>query len=100
MSINNLLIHGSRAYGWLIGGARVPGLSPQALAYWESMQRCSAAGLDFDVGGAPREGVRHLKQRLGAEWEDASAAVLVRPRFLAPLGELWQRAAARRQLAG
>ena len=93
VTIANVLLHDGRAYGWMMGGLQLPGLSPQATAHWDLMQRCAAQGLDYEVGGAPTDGVGELKVRLGAVYEDAFTALRVRPRIFAVAARLQQRLA-------
>lgn len=66
------LVHGGRAYGWLIGAADGQrGAGVQAALLWASVRTAREAGLDtVDLGGVPTPGIRHFKLSAGAEAEE------------------------------
>jgi hypothetical protein len=76
----NVSIVDDRFWGWLMVGERVPGPSPQMMAYWDAVQWSLSRGLACDFGGAPTPGIRAFKLQMGGELEHCRTAERVRPR--------------------
>lgn len=75
------IVHRDRLWGWKLVGPHITGRSPHALAYWDMIEQCGERRLDFDLGGAPTEGIGQLKARLGGELQDAVVATRESPMF-------------------
>jgi hypothetical protein len=80
MLVMNVSIVDDRVWGWLMAGKRVPGPSPQMMAYWDAVQWSLSRGLACDFGGAPTPGIRAFKVQMGGEPECCWTAERVRPR--------------------
>ena len=63
------VIGDERLWGWQIAGPSVRSMSPHTLLHWDSFKWAIARELAYDMGGVPHEGIRVIKQSLGAELE-------------------------------
>lgn len=74
------IVDPSRLWFWLLVGERVKGPSPHAIGYWDLIESSLSRGLACDFGGAPTQGIRDFKVRMGGVLERGVTAERVRPR--------------------
>lgn len=73
------IIDDERLWCWLLIGDHNDGPSPHATAYWDSIQWSLSRRLSCDLGGAPNEGIRNFKMRIGGVSEHGVRGERVSP---------------------
>jgi Acetyltransferase (GNAT) domain len=96
LAVSAGIVDTGRVWEWLIGGERVKGPSPHLIAYSDVIDWSLGRGLACDFGGAPTEGIRAFKVRMGCVAEPCVVAERIRPRAYRAARSLHARLAARR----
>lgn len=84
-----------RLWCWMLIGDRAHRPTPHATAYWDSIQWSLSHGLSCDFGGAPNEGIRNFKMRMGGVSEQGFRGERVSPAAYRKLRALHGRITAR-----
>jgi Acetyltransferase (GNAT) domain len=74
------IVDTDRLWLWLLVGERTKRPNPHVIAYWDSIEWSLGHGLACDLGGAPTDGIRDFKLRMGVVTERCADAERVRPR--------------------
>jgi hypothetical protein len=85
------IIDTDRLYAWIITGDHDRNPSPHIFAYWDIIEWALDHGLTCDFAGAPTDGLRTYKLRLGAVSESCLLAERVRPQAYRKLRSLHAR---------
>jgi CelD/BcsL family acetyltransferase involved in cellulose biosynthesis len=85
------IIDVERLCGWMLIGDHNHRPSPHAMAYWDSIQWSLSHGLSCDFGGAPNEGIRNFKIRMGGVSEQGFRGERVSPAAYRNLRALYGR---------
>jgi CelD/BcsL family acetyltransferase involved in cellulose biosynthesis len=91
IAVTASIIDVDRLYCWMIVGDHDSQPSPHIFAYWDMIQWALDRGLTCDFAGAPNDGIRTFKIRLGAETEPYLYAERVKPEMYQTLRTLHSR---------
>jgi hypothetical protein len=85
------IIDPDRLYAWIMVGDHSNPPSPHVFMLWDAIEWALNHGLDCDLSGAPNDGIRKYKLRLGAVPEPCINAERVRPAAYQKLRSLHAR---------